>query len=472
LGGNFIASAVILGNIICYNYYFEIKMFSIIKKIFGGKIPKSRKIIPCSDHSIDRKSLNKNAIRVIESLTENGFEAYLVGGAVRDLLAGIAPKDYDIVTNAKPAEVKKIFRNSLIIGRRFKLVHVRFGRNIIEVATFRGEDKAFFGKKKRAINHTGMLIRDNIYGDLESDVWRRDFSVNALYYDIGRREIIDYVNGYQDILAKKMRVIGEPEARYREDPVRMIRALRYATKLDFCLDASNVACIGNMKDLLSTSSSERLLVEFIKTFHGGCSVKSFLAFRKHGFFALLLPQIEESIVDKSAAYKYALPLIMAAMHHTDARVKAGNTLNNAYLFIVMLWPQLQNNILKKTTDKTVRDVIRETLKSYNGLLALPKNMLETCEEIWQMQYIMLTRDKKDVLSMLKNNKFKMAYDFMMLRAQVELKISGLAIWWHRFVASDDENKSKMLDNYNRNNFKKPGSKKPFRPQSNRPKKTV
>ncbi|MBT4884869.1 MAG: polynucleotide adenylyltransferase PcnB [Legionellales bacterium] len=326
-------------------------MFSILKKIFCGASRKACKVIPYADHAIDHKALSKSAIKVMESLTKNGFDAYLVGGAVRDLLAGIKPKDYDIVTNAKPTAVKKIFRNSLIIGRRFKLVHVRFGQNIIEVATFRGNDSVFFGSKKRSINHKGMLVRDNAYGNLESDVWRRDFSANALYYDFKNSQIIDYVNGFEDILAKKLRVIGDPEIRYKEDPVRMIRALRYATKLKFELDDSNIACIDKMKDLLATSSSERLLVEFFKTLYGGYGTQSFIAFRKHGFIALLLPQIEESIIAKGKVYHYALPLIMAAMHHTDSRVKAGNTLNNSYLFIVMLWPQLKIICLKRVVRK-------------------------------------------------------------------------------------------------------------------------
>ena len=444
-------------------------MFNFVKKMFNSQ--SDCKVIPYSEHAIDHKSLSKHAIKVMESLTENGYDAYLVGGAVRDLLAGITPKDYDIVTSARPNDVKKIFRSSIIIGRRFKLVHVRFGRNIIEVATFRGSDKKFFSSKKRATNKTGMLVRDNVYGNLESDVWRRDFSINALYYDLEKKEIIDYVNGFEDIKAKKLRVIGDPETRYREDPVRMIRAIRYATKLGFELDDSNVACISNMKDILATSSSERLLVEFFKTFHSGCGMKAFLSFRKHGIFALLLPQVEESITAKDKAYKHALSLIMTSLYHTDVRVNTGNTLNNAYLFVVMLWPQLQNNMFKKSGDKAVKNAIAATFKSYNGKLALPKNITETCEEIWQMQYTMQARDKKEVLGLLNNNKFRMAYDFLMLRAQAEPKISGLAIWWDRFMAADESDKTQMLDSYARNIARR-SRQSGFKPKARRHKEKV
>lgn len=425
-------------------------MFNFVKKMFCGNSRSDCKFIPYSEHAINPKSLNKHAIKVLESLIENGYEAYLVGGAVRDLLAGLTPKDYDIVTSAKPTDVKRIFRNSIIIGRRFKLVHVRFGRNIIEVATFRGSDKKFFSRKNRVTNHKGMLVRDNVYGDLESDVWRRDFSINALYYDLENKQIIDYVNGFEDIKAKKLRVIGDPETRYREDPVRMIRALRYAAKLDFKLDDSNIACIENMKDILATSSSERLLVEFFKTFHSGCGIKTFLAFRKHGIFSLLLPQVEESITAKGKPYKHTLDLIMTSLYHTDVRVNTGNTLNNAYLFVVMLWPQLHNSMFKKSGDKAVKQAITDIFKSYNGKLALPKNITETCEEIWQMQYIMQARDTKEVLGMLKSNKFRMAYDFLMLRAQVDPRTSGLAIWWNRFISSDESDKMQMLESYAKN----------------------
>lgn len=426
-------------------------MFNVIKKVFKKSSAKECKVIPYSEHAIDHNALSQHAVKVIEELTKHGYDAYLVGGAVRDLLAGIVPKDYDIVTNAKPLAVKKIFRSSIIIGRRFKLVHVRFGKHIIEVATFRGNDSKFFISKKRATNHRGMLVRDNVYGDMESDVWRRDFAANALYYDLKNKEIIDYVSGFEDIKARRLRVIGDPEARYREDPVRMIRSIRYATKLGFKLDESNRACIRKMKGLLATSSSERLLVEFFKTFHSGCGMQSFAAFREYKLTELLLPQVEESIT--APKYKHTLDLIMTSLYHTDVRVNTGNTLNNAYLFIVMLWPQLQHNMFKKSGDKAIRLAIANTLKSYNGLLALPKNISETCEEIWHMQYQMQARDKKEILGMLNNNKFRMAYDFLMLRAQVEPNTTNLAIWWHRFVAADDSDKMKMLDSYARNNIR-------------------
>ena len=235
-----------------------------------------------SEHSISRSQVSENALKVLYRLKKAGFEAYLVGGCVRDLLLGREPKDFDVVTDARPDQIKKVFRNCRLVGRRFRLAHVQFGRDIIEVATFRGSVEE--NSEHRFLNEEGRLLRDNQYGNIEEDVWRRDFTVNSLYYNIKDFSVIDYVGGMEDHLSGTLRLIGDPETRFREDPVRMLRAVRFAVKLGFNLHPDSEKPIAGLADLLNNIPPARLFDETLKLFLSGYALQTFEMLRHYDLF--------------------------------------------------------------------------------------------------------------------------------------------------------------------------------------------
>ncbi|MGB5591837.1 MAG: polynucleotide adenylyltransferase PcnB, partial [Gammaproteobacteria bacterium] len=246
-------------------------------------------MVPRPDHNVSRSQISKNALRVLYRLKDAGYKAFLVGGGVRDLLLGREPKDFDIVTDALPDQVRSLFRNSRLIGRRFRLAHVHFGREIIEVATFRAAQDADVEDLDRQTDSGGRILRDNVYGDIDEDVWRRDFTCNALYYNIADFSIWDYAGGVQDIEAGTMRLLGEPEARYREDPVRMLRAVRFAAKLGFRIDPASEAPLLELGELLAEVPAARLFDESIKLFLSGHAVQSYELLRRYNLFQHLFP---------------------------------------------------------------------------------------------------------------------------------------------------------------------------------------
>ncbi|MBT4803417.1 MAG: polynucleotide adenylyltransferase PcnB [Legionellales bacterium] len=406
-----------------------------------------------SDHEINPGLYSKNAVKVIKDLSSAGFKAYLVGGAVRDALVGISPKDFDVATDAHPEQVKKIFRNSILIGRRFKLVHVRFGREIIEVATFRsGDQGSCFGKEKRLFGKKGLLLRDNIYGAIDDDVWRRDFTINSLYYDAINNQVLDYTGGMDDLKAKRVKVIGDPVARYKEDPVRMIRAIRYAAKLDFKIEKKTDSAIRAHKDLFENVSPDRVFVEIIKTFYGGFALKAFDKLAEYDFINLLFPKVYKIMTGKLKGYNYTDMLISRALYNTDIRYKSKKPLSTAFIFVVFLWPVLQHNLYKLSKAdgafiNKVKQAIKETLKNHDGPISIPKGIAETCEHVWLLQFKLMYREDGKIQDVLDNPKFRMAYDFLVLRAQAGEEVYNLASWWNDFIAADDEKKSNMILSY-------------------------
>ena len=285
-----------------------------------------KNIIPQKQHQIPKDAICKNALKVLVRLNEAGYEAYLVGGSVRDLLLGKKPKDFDVATNAKPEEVKRLFRNCRLIGRRFRLAHILYGRDVIEVATFRGPHE---GKQSHQAdkNNEGRITRDNVFGSLEEDAIRRDFTVNALYYSIKDESIIDFTGGMNDLKHKVLRMIGDVETRYREDPVRMLRAVRFAAKLDFSIEKRAHAVIFEMANLLENIPLARLFDETIKLFQGGYGLKCFHLLREYQLFQLLLPLTENNINQSSA-------MIEQALKNTDERVAIGKSVNPAFFLSV------------------------------------------------------------------------------------------------------------------------------------------
>ena len=377
----------------------------------------SLRVIPRDEHGLSRKQMSQNALRVLYRLREAGFGGYLVGGAVRDLLVGGAPKDYDVATDATPEQVKALFRNCRLIGRRFRLAHVVYGREIIEVATFRanGGDDAV---GDREVHEGGRLLRDNIYGTIEEDAVRRDFTANALYYAIEDFSVRDYAGGYDDVQARLLRLIGDPEARYREDPVRMLRAARLAAKLDFTIEAGTAEPLPRLAHLLGESAPARLFEETLKLFLSGHAVASFERLEAHGLLPALLPESAQALAsNKSGALRR---MLVQGLRNTDARVAADESVSPAFLYAVLLWPAYCRALALlqaqgvHAADAQRRAADRVTLHQVSRT-ALPRRFSLPMQEIWLFQQRFSQRQRKRVLRLLAHPRFRAAFDFLELR---------------------------------------------------------
>lgn len=397
-------------------------------------------VIARADHCISRKDISPNALRVLYRLQDAGFDAYIVGGAVRDLLLGGHPKDFDVATNATPEQVKAQFRNCRLIGRRFRLAHVMYGSEIIEVATFRaaGDDS----QGDRQTHEEGHLIRDNIYGTLEEDAVRRDFTANALYYTVKDFSVRDFLGGYADVHDKILKLIGDPETRYREDPVRMLRAVRLAAKLDFKIDEASSKPIPELAGLLESASSARLFDETLKIFLAGSAEKSLLLLEQHGLLEVMFPDTSKALqTNRSGALR---AMLLKAMRNTDERIKTDKSVAPGFLFACLLWPAycrelavLQNSgcdlsvAQQRASDRvTMRQIER---------IAVPRRFSMPMHEIWQLQTRFAQRQRKRVFRMLAHPRFRAAYDFLELRAfgAPELE-EELAFWRDAQLASPEQ----------------------------------
>ncbi len=387
------------------------------------------RIVSRDQHIISRRNISKAALRVLYRLNEAGYAAYLVGGAVRDLLLGTQPKDFDVATNATPDEVKKLFRNCRLIGRRFRLAHVVFGPEIIEVATFRGlgdED----GEGDRHIVD-GRIVRDNIWGSIEEDAVRRDFRINAMYYDISDFSVRDYVGGMQDLEDRVLRLIGDPETRYREDPVRMLRAVRLAAKLDLRIDAAAMAPFAALGPLLIEAAPARLFDESLKMFLGGHGVKSFHVLEQCGLLKFLFPATARALARGDQALR---ALVERGLENTDARVAEGKSVTPAFLFAVLLWGEVRdqahlaigqgaddNEAWARATDKVVTEQCQR--------VAIPRRFTFTMEEIWLLQPRFEQIQRKRVFRLMAHPRFRAAFDFLLLRADESMAMRELGQWW-------------------------------------------
>ena len=364
----------------------------------------------------DKKLLDKDALKVVKAIHKAGFEVYLVGGCVRDLLLGLEPKDFDIATNAKPEQVHKLFKRSRLIGRRFRLVHVMFSaRKFIEVATFRS------GQVQTA--KSGVIVRDNCYGSLEDDVVRRDFNINALYYDIHKHEVIDYVGGLKDLEAKEIHIIGEAKLRFSEDPVRMIRAIRFSEKLGAELSDEVKSCILDQASLLSNISPARLYEECIKLFHNEYSFGVYEQLEKYGLLKHLFKQTQKN------------EFIKKALLNTAARIKQNKPVTPVFLFAVFLW-QAQNErfvMIKKKQRSfylAITQASEEVIINQIKQVSLPKWLTARIKDIWIMQSRLEKMHPKKVDDLLQNPRFRMAYDFLLLRSQsINPELKDVAKFW-------------------------------------------
>ena len=422
-----------------------------------GAISESAQIISRPDHNLSRKQISNNALKVLYRLQSGGYSAYLVGGGVRDLLLGLEPKDFDIATDAKPEEVKKLFKNALLIGKRFRIVHIRFRDEVIEVATFR---QASFGEPnaKSTANDHGMLLRDNVYGTINDDVWRRDFTVNALYYNINDFSIVDYTEGLADLNKGVLRIIGEPLERLREDPVRMLRAVRLACKLGFKIDEQTAAPFTEVAPLLEHISSARLFDETLKMFLSSYSVDVYAMLRHYQLFHILYPQTEQALSDPKQHHIVDL-FLLRLFEHTDERLRTGKSINPAYLLAGMLWyPLLQRYYYHQSSGMREMPALEiamgEVLNEQFKTLAIPKRFVNMLREIWGMQFQFERRYGRRPFKLVYQHRFRAGYDFLLLRAEADPNIAPLAQWWTQFYEGNEDERHQLIAETNKPKKKK------------------
>ncbi|PJG83126.1 polynucleotide adenylyltransferase PcnB [Caviibacterium pharyngocola] len=406
--------------------------------------------IKASQYGISARMFSKNALSVVEKLHRQGFEAYIVGGCLRDLLLGKHPKDFDVATNARPEQIQGIFqRQCRLVGRRFRLAHVMFGRDIIEVATFRANHSDMHNEKQAKQSEEGMLLRDNVYGTLEQDAARRDFTVNALYYNPQDNTLRDYFNGLEDLKNGKLRLIGDPVTRYQEDPVRMLRSVRFMAKLDMFLDKPSETPIKQLAHLLKNIPPARLFDESLKLLQAGYGVKTYRLLRDYGLFEQLFPALMPYFTEK--ADSFAERMIIAALTSTDERVADKLRINPAFLFAAFFWYPLREKveILKNEGGLNNHDAHalagNDILDAFCTALAAPRRHTATIRDIWFLQLQLLKRTGNAPLRTMGHPKFRAAFDLLVMRAQIEGgDCIELAAWWHEYQLSNGDQRSDLI----------------------------
>lgn len=407
-------------------------------------------------------------------LKDGGYDAYLVGGCIRDILLGIEPKDFDVVTNATPEQIKKLFRNCRLIGRRFRLAHIVFGREIIEVATMRGHHAASASKNQTSqSSEHGQLLRDNVYGTIEEDAERRDFSINALYYSIKDFTIHDFANGMDAIAHRKIELIGDPETRYREDPVRMLRAVRFATKLDMEIAQPTQAPIVELADLLSHIPAARLFEETLKLFLNGKAEANYHMMRKFGLFKQLFPALDEIIENSETGFETRFIAQMFA--NTDKRINADKKVTPAFVYAALLWfPLLKRSAqLQQQENMPFFDAYAQAMNlvlSENAQnVAVPKRFTLGARDIWHIQSRLDKRGGQRAYRLSQQPRFKAAYDFLLLRVESgEQEQTELAQWWTDYLQKDVTGQKDMvraLGQYDSNKPRRRSRRRPKKKQS-------
>lgn len=427
------------------------KLFKPFRLSRQRKEPEQPTVLEAHEHRLSSADFSRNAANVAVRLQHAGFQAYLVGGCVRDSLLGVTPKDFDVATNATPEEVRYEFRNSRIIGRRFKLVHVHFGREIIEVATFRSnhvQDDDVANNDQSAHDVSGRILRDNVYGSMEDDAQRRDFTMNALYFDVSNEKVHDYSTGFADIKRRLIRLIGDPEQRYLEDPVRMLRAIRFAAKLDFEIEDSTAEPIRRLAHLLADIPSARLYEEVLKLFLSGYAVRTYELLCEYDLFAQLFPGTAKALLRQPENVDR---LLRNAFKSTDKRVNMDRPVTPAFLFAALLWPSLTVRAISLQNDgmhvlPAMQEAAHQVLLEQVQRIAVPKRFSMPTREIWDMQERLPRRAGKRADTLLAHPRFRAGYDFLLLRESAGEPTEGLGDWWTAYQNASDSQRREMISN--------------------------
>ncbi|MFB6434548.1 MAG: polynucleotide adenylyltransferase PcnB [Candidatus Malihini olakiniferum] len=415
--------------------------------------PQCMTVIPRDQHIISRSEISENALKVLYRLNKAGYEAYLVGGGVRDLLLRKKPKDFDITTNATPEQVRKLFRNCRLVGRRFRLAHVMFGPEVIEVATSRGHHEQHQEQQLTTTSRqgqNGMLLRDNIFGSIEEDAQRRDFTINSLYYSVADFSVRDYTGGLNDLLQGVIRLIGDPETRYREDPVRMLRAIRFAAKLNMAISPETVEPIPRLAALLHDIPAARLFEESLKLLQAGHGCQTYRLLCKYQLFQPLFPLISRYFTSNRDSHLEEM--VALVLKNTDQRLQNKMRVNPAFLFSAMLWYPLIEHA-KKLAQKSgltyfdsfvlaTNDILSEQCRS----LAIPKHITSLVRDIWQLQLCFSRRQGKRAYQLMEHPKFRAAYNLLSLRVEIERQpeLQRLTQWWEEFQVAATPHQKTML----------------------------
>ncbi|WP_281648106.1 polynucleotide adenylyltransferase PcnB [Parendozoicomonas sp. Alg238-R29] len=412
-----------------------------------------RRAIPRDDHSISRKNISDNALKVLYRLRSQGHEAWLVGGCIRDLLLGLSPKDFDVATSAPPEVVRSLFRNSRIIGRRFKLIHVVFGREVIEVATFRAShDSVPDEKQHKDDSHhsdSGRILRDNVYGSIEDDAIRRDFTINALYYTTDDFSVHDFCGGMNDIENRQIRLIGDPVRRYHEDPVRMLRAIRFAAKLDFQIEESTAAPIRELGNLLRDIPSSRLFDETLKLFLSGYGQEILRLMREYELFEPLFPATESALFDNPQGER----LLDEALKSTDRRIQQEKPVTPAFFYAAALWPPVVAMAADLEAQglppvPALHQAAMQVVSNQCTHTAIPKRFSIPMREIWDLQRRLERRQPRRVNELLTHPRFRAAYDFLLLREASGEDLGGAGQWWTDYQAAHPELRADTRQSHN------------------------
>ena len=408
------------------------------KKPAGARSPDAA-VIPLARHGISRQHVSSGARRTCETLQQGGYHAYIVGGAVRDLIAGITPKDYDVATNATPEQVRSLFRRSRIIGRRFQIVHVMQGSETLEVSTFRAAHDDETIKDEH-----GRVLRDNVWGNMAEDAARRDFTVNALYYDPSTENVHDYHHGVADLKQKTLRMIGDPATRYREDPVRMLRAVRLSAKLGLTLDPAVREPIRAMAELIENVPAARLFDEMLKLLFSGHAVECVKRLRDDGLHHGLLPLLDV-IIEQPQGEKF----VMLALTSTDVRVREGKPVSPGYLFATLLWHEVLGNwearkLRGETPMPALYEAMDEVLEIQGEKLAITRRIAGDIKDIWSLQPRFEKRVGKSVYRLLEQPRFRAGYDFFVLRGESGEIDAELPQWWDEFQRADGPGREALI----------------------------
>ena len=425
--------------------------------------PKGPNIITRDNHDISRRDISDNALKVLYRLKDAGYQGFLVGGGVRDILLGKQPKDFDIATDAHPEQVHKLFRNSILIGRRFRLVHVRFGREVIEVATFRASHLTSDNSNQAKQAESGMLLRDNVYGTVDDDAMRRDFTINAMYYNINGFTIHDFAGGIEDIEKRSIRMIGDPQARYREDPVRMLRAIRFAAKLDFEIDPATAEPIHTLGHLLEPIPAARMFEEILKLLLSGNGEQTYYLLRDFDLFKFLFPATDAAIENDTSEDFQVEDFVILALRNSDERIAQGKSVTPAYLLAALLWHPLQqrlSNIRNMPPIPAMHQAAQEVILQQVKRTSIPRRFSTPMKEIWDMQLRLPRRHGSRAAELVDNKRFRAAYDFILLREASGEELDNLGEWWTEYQFASGERREQMTKELGKAAPKKRAPKKP------------
>jgi poly(A) polymerase len=418
----------------------------LLQRVFSGRTGKNKEplAIPFTQHGVAAERISPCARKVVAGLQDAGYSAFVVGGAVRDLLVDLEPKDFDIATSATPEQVKEVFRRSRIIGRRFRLVHVMCGQDTVEVSTFRGGVSGEGNGDAQMQDEHGRILRDNVFGTQAEDALRRDFTINALFYDPRSQEILDYCGGFDDLRKRVIRMIGVPDQRYREDPVRMLRAVRLAAKVGGHVEARTREPIRELASLIQNVPPARLFEEMLKLLLSGHATECLLQLRNEGLHHGVLPMLDV-IIEQPMGERF----VMLALNKTDERVREGKGVSPAFLFAALLWHEVLAAWRSREAGgmkpvPALHEAMDEVISAQVEKLAIPRRFTTDMKELWELQLRMLNRAGKRPYRLLEHPRLRAGYDFLQLRCEsgeVELEA---AQWWDEFMRGSEEERAKLL----------------------------